>query len=349
MFVMRERRPRPVLAVAVTASVLVAGLLAGCGGGATTGASVPSTVSPSAVVVRSDVTYAAPVPADWLPAALDVYASPGAKDSPLVVFLHGGGVTKTDLQYREIGKTLAARGAVVLVPNWGPTVFPGSRKDAGWAASAIVEEQRSVADEVACAVAFAVAHAAEYGADPAHLVLVGHSAGASLAGEVALTPTRAFPGCAAAPVPATPRGIMLWDGDWLMTDTGLDVIGADLGALVPAYSPWPSLGGAHTTATVELAITPNSRTELTREATTSSDWLTTRDPTGAMTKDLAKLKAFDDGSIDIVDVTDGFSASLADHGIDNTILQLADSATGHTYLAPADFALMVNHILKLGT
>jgi acetyl esterase/lipase len=349
MFVMRERGRRPVSAVALTASVLVTGLLAGCGAGATTGASAPPAVSPSTVVVRSDVTYATPVPADWLPATLDVYASPGAKSSPLVVFLHGGGATKTDLQYPEIAKALAARGAVVLVPNWGPTVFPGGRKDAGWTASAIVKEQRGTADEVACAVAFAVAHAGDYGADPTRLVLAGHSAGASEAGEVALTPTGAFPGCAVAPAPATPRGIMLWDGDWLMADTSLDVIGADLGALVPAYSPWPALGTARTTATVELAITPNSRTAYAREATTTSDWLTWRDPTGAMTKDLAKIKAFHDGAVDIVDVTEGFSAGLADHGIKNSILQLADPATGHTYLAPVDIELLLDHVLRLGT
>lgn len=347
MSVVPEPLARHPNAAGVACGVIIAGLLSGCGGSATTGTTSPSAVSTSTVIVQRDVTYANPVAADWLPAMLDVYAPPGARGLPLVVLLHGGGATKTDLQYPDLGRALAARGAVVVVPNWGPTVFPGDRKSSGWATPAIVEEQRSTADEVACAVSYAVTHAVDYGADPTRLVLAGHSAGASLAGEVALTATRALPGCAATSTAWTPRGLMLWDGDWLMADPSLDVLRADLGTLVPAYTPWPSLDTARTDAAVELAITTNSRTSYVREATTAADWLVWRDPTGVMTKDLGKIHAFDDGAVDIVDVTEGLSAALADHGTANTVLRLSDPATDHVHLAPADVELVVDHVLRL--
>ncbi len=96
---------------------------------------------------------------------LDVYrpATPQAEKLPLVIFIHGGAWKSGDrTQYRFVAAPLARAGVVVVVPDYRkvPEVhFP-----------------EFLADN-ARAVAFAHAHAAEWGADPSRIFLIGHSAG----------------------------------------------------------------------------------------------------------------------------------------------------------------------------
>jgi len=104
---------------------------------------------------------------------LDVYVPQGAAQAPrpLVVFVHGGRWrTGTKADYRFVAAGLAERGIVVVVPNY--RLYPEVRMPA------------AVAD-VAAAVAWAEHEAPRYGADPAALVVMGHSAGAQLAALVA--------------------------------------------------------------------------------------------------------------------------------------------------------------------
>lgn len=108
---------------------------------------------------------------------LDVYApapQPGAKPAPVVVFFYGGGwVSGSRAIYRFLGAALAARGVVVVVPDYRlhPEVeFAGFMQDA------------------ATSVAWTVAHIADYGGAAQHLFLMGHSAGAQIAALLALDP-----------------------------------------------------------------------------------------------------------------------------------------------------------------
>ncbi|TAL00702.1 MAG: alpha/beta hydrolase [Rhodospirillaceae bacterium] len=108
---------------------------------------------------------------------LDIYA-PAAKDThgaggvPVVVFFYGGGWTSGDRSiYRFLGAALAARGVMVVVPDYRlyPEVkFPAYMYDA------------------AAAVAWTRAHAAEFGGDPGRIFIMGHSAGGQIAGLLAL-------------------------------------------------------------------------------------------------------------------------------------------------------------------
>ena len=103
---------------------------------------------------------------------LDVYRPAQASDTPrpLIVFFHGGGWTTGDKsQYRFVAEGLLSRGYVVVVPAYRlypQARFPGFVEDA------------------AQAVAWSHAHASEYGADPAKLFVMGHSAGAHIAAMV---------------------------------------------------------------------------------------------------------------------------------------------------------------------
>ncbi|AUT70860.1 alpha/beta hydrolase [Paraburkholderia hospita] len=102
--------------------------------------------------------------------ALDVYVptSSASADTPrpLVVFFYGGSWQTGDRRdYRFVGEALASRGYVTVIPDYRlypDTIFPGFIEDA------------------AAAVDWAHTHAADFGADPQHMFLMGHSAGAQI-------------------------------------------------------------------------------------------------------------------------------------------------------------------------
>ena len=116
--------------------------------------------TPGSVTVNRDLVYA--------PGArgrLDVYRPKVATSrAPLAVFIYGGSWQSGEKAlYRFVGASLASRGIVTVIPDYRvypEVVYPEFLKDN------------------ARAVAFAKRHAAEWGADPDRLYLIGHSAGA---------------------------------------------------------------------------------------------------------------------------------------------------------------------------
>ena len=146
-------------------SLLLAGVLGGCSAAGLLNATVPS----DGATVTRNVAYE-PGPEH----TLDIY-HPAHPSGPLVVFLFGGAWQTGDKSmYPFVALPLAARGAVVVVPNYRvyPQVsFPGFVQDN------------------ADAVAWAVRNAAALGADPHRVFVVGHSAGAYDAVMLAVNPT----------------------------------------------------------------------------------------------------------------------------------------------------------------
>jgi acetyl esterase/lipase len=106
---------------------------------------------------------------------LDVYATrAAAAPAPVLVFFYGGGWTSGAKEtYRFVGAALAARGMLVVIPDYRlyPTVrFPAFMNDA------------------AAAVRWVRANAARFGGDAHRLFLMGHSAGGQIAVLLALDP-----------------------------------------------------------------------------------------------------------------------------------------------------------------
>ena len=106
---------------------------------------------------------------------LDVYAPAGtAEKRPVILFFYGGSWNSgTKDGYRFVGRALAARGFVVVIPDYRlvPDVrFPAFLRDN------------------AAAVRWTRAHVSALGGDPDRLVLAGHSAGAYDAAMLALDP-----------------------------------------------------------------------------------------------------------------------------------------------------------------
>jgi acetyl esterase/lipase len=125
-----------------------------------------------AVRVQHDVAYGS-APRQ----RLDVYRprADSAAERPLIVFVHGGSwYWGSKNLYRFVGAGLAERGAVVAVINYR------------------LHPEAHLADsvqDVAMAVAQLQRDAAQVGADPRRIYLMGHSAGAELAALVALDPS----------------------------------------------------------------------------------------------------------------------------------------------------------------
>ncbi|HEY2682006.1 MAG TPA: alpha/beta hydrolase [Steroidobacteraceae bacterium] len=105
---------------------------------------------------------------------LDVYFPLSSDSAPraLVLFWHGGRWTFGDKRdYRFVGAMLASLGCVAVIPNYRH--YPAV-KMAGFM------------QDAARALAFAAAHAREFGADEERVFLMGHSAGAHMAALLAL-------------------------------------------------------------------------------------------------------------------------------------------------------------------
>lgn len=137
--------------------------LAGC-----TGAQLLNTTVPDTGITVQHEAYA-PGPRG----GVDVYRPTGTASAlPMVIFLYGGSWRTGDKAiYPFVGTPLARRGVIVAIPDYRlyPEIaFPAFLQDN------------------ARAVAWAVAHAAELGADPARIFLMGHSAGAYDAAMLAL-------------------------------------------------------------------------------------------------------------------------------------------------------------------
>ena len=109
---------------------------------------------------------------------LDLFAAPGSRDLPVILFVHGGGFVRGDKSTpgtphnENVGLWACRSGMVGVTMNY--RLAPEHRWPAG-------------AQDVAAAVAWLRANVAEHGGDPERIVLVGSSAGAThIAGYAAL-------------------------------------------------------------------------------------------------------------------------------------------------------------------
>ncbi len=103
---------------------------------------------------------------------LDIYQPVRSELSPVVVFFYGGGWNSGDkASYKFVGASLAQAGVLTIIPNY--TLYPRAK---------FPQFMR----DAASAVAWAHAHAREWGGDADRLYVVGHSAGAHIAVLLAL-------------------------------------------------------------------------------------------------------------------------------------------------------------------
>jgi acetyl esterase/lipase len=111
---------------------------------------------------------------------LDIYRPKGESKCPVLFFVHGGGWTIASKDevlgiygYGTIGRCLAERGLVVVMPNY--RLSPG------------VKHPEHIKD-VARAFAWTCKNIADYGGDPERIFVGGHSAGGHLVSLLATDP-----------------------------------------------------------------------------------------------------------------------------------------------------------------
>lgn len=110
---------------------------------------------------------------------LDVYTPPGARAAPVLVMVHGGAW--------RVGDKARAEVVVNKLKHWLPKGFVFVSVNYRMLPEVMADTQ---ADDVAAALRWVQAHAAEFGGDPRRIVLMGHSAGAHLAALLSTEPAR---------------------------------------------------------------------------------------------------------------------------------------------------------------
>ncbi|MGH8985033.1 MAG: alpha/beta hydrolase [Acidimicrobiia bacterium] len=155
-------------------TLLLVVLLVACAGDRDTGTT--SSCSKRADVAR-DVVYASPGASDPTSTSIDVY-SPADTCEPasVVMWVHGGGWQRGDKAngvadkarlFGEMGYVFVSVSYRLTDPAAAdPVTYPTHNED------------------VAAAVAWVTKHIAEYGGDPDHIALLGHSAGAAIVAAV---------------------------------------------------------------------------------------------------------------------------------------------------------------------
>jgi acetyl esterase/lipase len=132
-----------------------------------------SVASSAAAQVRvvADVDYVASAEYADKKDRLDIYVPDGARNAPVIIAIHGGGLRGGDKSGQTgIGQRLASAGHVTVVVN--------HRLSPGVSHPAHIED-------IATAVAWVKKNIATHGGDPGRVFVIGHSAGAYLAALLA--------------------------------------------------------------------------------------------------------------------------------------------------------------------
>jgi acetyl esterase/lipase len=200
--------------------LMVVALLAGCAS------------NPQAVTKTSNVAFESSNPV-LTPGELDVYAPAESGPWPVVVMFHAGPPPHKE-RLSTHARRVADLGFVVFNATWGAGApSPGTR-----------EQALPITSQAACAVEFARAHAAEYGGDPATMIVFGHGFGANfMAAMIAFARPDASAGCLGSTTPGGINALVTWDGDWLLqgSDVNWDERLAADPTLMDALTPWKHL------------------------------------------------------------------------------------------------------------
>jgi arylformamidase len=133
---------------------------------------------------------------------LDVYLPAQAKDAPIILMVHGGAWMLGDKAYLPVVRAKVGR--------WLPKGYVLVSTNYRMSRSPRVMDQ---ADDVAAALAYVQSHAREWGADPARVLLMGHSAGAHLVSLLTSAPTL-----------TERRGVRPWLGTVSLDSAALNVV-----------------------------------------------------------------------------------------------------------------------------
>jgi acetyl esterase/lipase len=319
--------------------LVVAVLVGGCAAGVASSPPSPSvaTTEPSAtvatptprptpsVVATANVAYES-TSTLLIPGTLDIYAPTAVGPWPVAVMFHAPGWWD---ELREHARRVADLGFVVFVPIWGRGT------DAALIDTPPTYDQVVATDaQASCAVAFARAHAAEFGGDPARMIVFGHSGGANVAAMVAFARPEPSAGCLGGKTLGAIDALVVWEGDWILSraDAGWDdVLTADP-RLLDGLTPWRYVSN-HKDLKVVMLSSEHPGVDLGRKGGdpwAADSWLAVRDKSGALRRQLEANGAFADGEFDVADLQQLFFTVLKAQGNPVSLDVMPDSS--HEYI-----------------
>ena len=353
---MNASLPTGRLLVGLTVVALLGGCASGTGptmtpgsaspsSGAATPAPAPASLPSAAVATPGPTVTTGPPPTrnityestnpELTPDALDVYAPAKAGPWPVVVMFPAG--ARSTLSYNA--RRVADLGFVVFNVSWGhgPGMAAGLATDDGLLA---------VQSQAACAVEYARAHAAEYGGDPATMIVFGHSAGAHAAAMVAFARPAPTAGCLGGATLGPIDALVTWEGNWVLAINAPDwnsALAADP-KIMDVATPWTHLA-EHKDLKVVMLVSEDPNASLRVEFPgviverevgdpwAADSWLAVRDPSGDLRRQLEANGALVDGTIGFTDSQQLLYSVLKAQGNPVTLDVMPDSS--HAYLMNA--------------
>jgi acetyl esterase/lipase len=281
--------------------------------------------------VISDVAFESASPNEL--GLLDVYAPTIGRDWPVVVMFHGNPLAVDKAYLAEYALQVAELGFVVFVPSWGHS--------GGAAYDSLTMKEQLMADgaQAACGLAFAAAHAGEYGGDASSITAFGHSAGGNIEAIAVLAHPELKPGCLARDRPQV-DGFVAWEGDWLLLDEMWDGPLRDDPAVRDVIAPWAHLPAPAGLAFVFLRGDSTGVGRDAADARGAGGWLSSRDPDGTFRTALEAAGAFDDGVISADDTDQLLADRLRAQGID--VQQHVMPQSTHTSLSSAGWRIFLD-------
>jgi acetyl esterase/lipase len=301
----------------------------------------PTPIATPDVRVTIGVGYESTNP-ELTPDALDVYAPAKAGPWPVVVTFHGapGSSPATDRGgLSEKARRVAELGFVVFNASWGHQ--PGGDVDAP-----TYDGLQAVGSQAACAVEFARVHAAEYGGDPATMIVFGHSGGAHAAAMATFARPAPTAGCLGGATLGPIDALVTWEGNWLLSVNAPDwdaALAADP-RVMDAVTPWTHLAALKDQKVVML-VSEDPNVSLRAEFPgfeverpvgdpwAADSWLAVRDPSGDLRRQLEANGAFADGTIGFADSQRLLYSVLKAQGNPVTLDVMPDSS--HAWLRGA--------------
>ena len=252
--------------------------------------------NPQAVTKTSNVAFESSNPA-LKTGVLDVYAPAESGPWPVVVMFHAGPPPHKE-RLSTHARRVADLGFVVFNATWG----------AGAPIPETYEQALPLTSQAACAVEFARAHAAEYGGDPATMIVFGHGQGASsIAAMIAFARPEPSVGCLGGTTPGAIDALVTWDGDWLLQPTNIDWDGrlAADPKFLDGMTPLKHLP-EHRDLKVVMLVSESRSEDLHADRplpdpAATDAFFAPRDPTGLLRRQLETNGALADGKIDLAE------------------------------------------------